>query len=321
MVGPMSAVFRTSKGPPFIQPTGGWRERGAGPLSLRLGMGLPVGSDHLDGFGFLAPNLSASGSLSSGSFSSNQSQDIPRVAALSGEENGSHDRVKRGTDHAAARADLLRRETDSKGNTLWHYWADSPRPLKHFAVLRASHWWSERDRCSNENEHPWHRLAVHGHFEALAAWADQDVPASVGATTDGDTLVHRAAWSSDAHTVNFVLSLDRGEQLSTRDQNGLTPLMVAVHRCTTEVIQALLNAGADPNVPDEHGRTALHHAAMYADVERVTLLERAGGDSELCDAHGLTARDVLHAKRELSERDRESLRAHWARRAATKAAF
>lgn len=290
MVGSMSAIIRTSKGPPFIQPAGSWRERGAGSLSLRLGMGLEVDA----------------GQLGKDALGENDSPLPPK--------KGAKKRVSKGKDFAL-------RETDHIGNTLWHYWADSPNPIKRFHLLLKSRWWAIRDQTSARGEHPWHRLAIHGHADALEAWAAHAQPSDIECTTDGDTVIHHAAWSSDENTVAFAIAQSSCEHLSARDASGLTPLMVAVHRCSNNVIEALLKAGADPNVTDSQGRNALHHAAMHADSERFALLERLGGDIEAGDTNGLSPRDVLHAKRELSDRDRESLRVHWARRAAAKATF
>lgn len=59
------------------------------------------------------------------------------------------------------------------------------------------------------------------------------------------------------------------------------PLLQACSKCRTEEVQALLTAGADPNVADDIGRTGLHHAvywacgsaAVSARSERVKLVE------------------------------------------------
>ena len=54
--------------------------------------------------------------------------------------------------------------------------------------------------------------------------------------------------------------------------SGQTPVQIAVGKSYTDVVQLLLDQGADPNNPDDAGRTLLHLAAANNDVEMLELL-------------------------------------------------
>jgi ankyrin repeat protein len=49
-----------------------------------------------------------------------------------------------------------------------------------------------------------------------------------------------------------------GGDVNNVDENGQTPLMMAVDSAPTEVIEILLKKGAHVNAKDKYGRTALH---------------------------------------------------------------
>ncbi len=85
------------------------------------------------------------------------------------------------------------------------------------------------------------------------------------------------------------------EHLETPSEHGLPPLVEAARRGVGEVVDALLDRGADPNrqvesedFPDR-GRTALMIAAERGDRDMVARLLRAGANPNLRDGHGSTA--------------------------------
>ena len=57
-----------------------------------------------------------------------------------------------------------------------------------------------------------------------------------------------------------VYLLSRGANIEARCQMERTPLIWAAHGKHTEILQYLLERGADVHKVDEHGRTAIHHA-------------------------------------------------------------
>jgi ankyrin repeat protein len=84
--------------------------------------------------------------------------------------------------------------------------------------------------------------------------------------------------------------LEAGAETNTQDFAGLTPLHeVADKEGGLEVLQLLLDHGADPNVPGgEDNVTPLHDAAALGCVEICRALVRKGASKAARDAHGNT---------------------------------
>src|SRR5947209_4388158 len=76
--------------------------------------------------------------------------------------------------------------------------------------------------------------------------------------------------------------LRSGVSANARGQWRQTPLMVAAWGGNTEMVRALLEAGADPNAQDDTGSTALVHAMETRCTEDlVRALIDAGADVNL----------------------------------------
>jgi len=83
-----------------------------------------------------------------------------------------------------------------------------------------------------------------------------------------------AAGLGDARRAAVLL--DQGVAVDARDQDGRTPLMLAVVQGRLEVVRLLLARGADPNAADNAGRTPLQQATDKNLRDIAALLERAG---------------------------------------------
>lgn len=123
-------------------------------------------------------------------------------------------------------------------------------------------------------------------FTALHGVAGQDEPelaellidrgADVAAKNDmGMTALHIAQYGS------IVEVLVRcGADVNARAQKGWTPLHVQAQEGedtgALEVMEALLKAGADPNVSDDQGKRAMTFACQREEQEKVELLRAHG---------------------------------------------
>lgn len=212
-------------------------------------------------------------------------------------------------------------EKDKEGFTLWHYWANSPRPHETFSQLLVCAGKSSANMLSTSGLHPWHYLLHRGHLQAAKAWMDKlGHPKDPGPTKEGDTFAHTSAWSGKGGVVSLFAK--RGfEHIDAHDDKGMTPLIIAIHRGGIPLTEAFLMAGANPDATDLEGRSAMHHAALYGDIELVSLLEDAGGDIGAPDGSGLSARSILRARKSLSEREKDGIRTYWERRGQERLTF
>ena len=69
-----------------------------------------------------------------------------------------------------------------------------------------------------------------------------------------------------------------GINIDKRDSMGNTPLFYASSKGVKDIVQLLLNAGADANLANNISETPLHVAARYGSKEVIKLLTEAGAD-------------------------------------------
>ncbi len=87
--------------------------------------------------------------------------------------------------------------------------------------------------------------------------------------------------------------------------NGWTPLLHAIHKNRKVSVIALLGAGADVNRRGSGGATPLTMAAGYGYADIVEVLLEYGADPHLADAHGNNA--LTHAINGVGDIDRFTL--------------
>ena len=83
--------------------------------------------------------------------------------------------------------------------------------------------------------------------------------------------------------------------LHTRNVLGETPLHVAATRGDVEMIAALLDAGADIQVPGEYRYTPLHAAAGQGHADAVRLLLARGASTTATTDDGITPLELARS--------------------------
>ena len=75
----------------------------------------------------------------------------------------------------------------------------------------------------------------------------------------GNTALHDAALVGDPTALTYLLAMKA--RVNATNNNGETPLILAVHRRDIEAVHALIDAGADANIQDTiAGKSALDYA-------------------------------------------------------------
>jgi ankyrin repeat protein len=77
--------------------------------------------------------------------------------------------------------------------------------------------------------------------------------------------------------------------LNHQDEDGNTPLMIALYENNLDVAYRLLQAGADPNIPNNEQETPLLQAINKEDIRLVVAMLEAGGDPRVTNPDGLSA--------------------------------
>jgi ankyrin repeat protein/L-ascorbate metabolism protein UlaG (beta-lactamase superfamily) len=105
------------------------------------------------------------------------------------------------------------------------------------------------------------------------------------------TPLHMAAQAGQPAMVRNLLS--SGAKINLRNENGYTPLMLAVKRGNLETVKLLTEKGAFLNVKDKDlGYTELALAAALGNKEIVNYLLAAGADPALANNEGKTPFDL-----------------------------
>ena len=104
------------------------------------------------------------------------------------------------------------------------------------------------------------------------------------------TALHVAAGNGHSEVVELLL--EAGADKDAVMQNGRTVFDVAVSNDHLEVVRVLLNAGAEKDAPLQNGVTALYAAASYDQSRLVKLLLEAGAKRNAVMQNGKTALDV-----------------------------
>lgn len=131
-----------------------------------------------------------------------------------------------------------------------------------------------------------------GNVQAVERYVDADNINLLDA--DGCTLLVRAVTATDPNMRMVRMLLKRGADASVRLREGTTLLHVAARALRKDLALALLRAGCDPNATNDHGQTALTFVLLAFDprAELVELLLNHGADPGIRDGFGESAAEL-----------------------------
>ena len=120
---------------------------------------------------------------------------------------------------------------------------------------------------------PIHHAAYEGDLKKVKEIIERDPNQINVQDSEGFTPLHLASGKGHIEIVEFLLN--HGADIELEILNGETTLMLAARYARYgqyETIKTLLEHGAKVNHKDENGRTALHNAAMYSGEKVMNLL-------------------------------------------------
>jgi ankyrin repeat protein len=138
--------------------------------------------------------------------------------------------------------------------------------------------------------------AALGRVERVRDLLTADPRLAAARAPDGFTALHFPAFfgSDDAAADTSRALIEAGADVNARSSNEfmVTPLHSAVAGGHDAVVEALLDAGADPNVAQAGGWTPLHGAAANGSLASVERLLAAGADRAARNDAGQSASDL-----------------------------
>lgn len=136
-------------------------------------------------------------------------------------------------------------------------------------------------------------IARSGDVDAIEKF-DKLHPGKLSSTNEhGYTPLMLAAYHGRLEMVTYLVK--NGADLNGKSNYG-TPLMAAAIKGNKEIVGLLLDNGADPNISDTRGNTALLYASAFNLNEIAELLLKAGANPKLKDDRGNMALDYAILK-------------------------
>ena len=140
--------------------------------------------------------------------------------------------------------------------------------------------------------------AAFGRVERLRSILGEDPSQAAAVANDGFTALHLAVYAEQIEAARILI--DHGADVDVRSTGSIArvpPLGTAAFVRSVPLAQLLLDAGADVDGQGEGGFTALHSAAMNDDAELVELLLERGADRRVENAKGRRPADLATSKR------------------------
>jgi len=113
----------------------------------------------------------------------------------------------------------------------------------------------------------------------------------------GFTALHGVAGQDEPELAEFLI--DRGADVSAQNDMGMTPLHIAQY---ASIVEVLVRRGANVNAPAHNGRTPLHVQAQEGEdtgaLEVMEVLLEAGADPNLTDEERNTPMTFAHEREE-----------------------
>lgn len=183
------------------------------------------------------------------------------------------------------------RVVDAEGNTPLHHAARSTDPGVAALLLDAG---AALDAINAEGFNPLGIACAAGNWRLARFLLERGARAE---PTGGQPALLAAAGGDD-DPAGVQLLLKHKAKVDARDGNGRTALLVACRAGNTDIVEALLAAGADRNARDAQGMAPLLEASAAGAQAALRVLAAAQPDPGVVDAQGRNALALLAEARE-----------------------
>jgi len=130
----------------------------------------------------------------------------------------------------------------------------------------------------------------------------------VNGTDDrGRTALYIASIGGKSNVVEYLLNQGADPNKGAAWKANRTPLQAAAMYDNLDIIQNLLRHGAKIDAADAEGQTALHHAAWYGRSAAVKLLLKEGANPKAEDVYGYSSLHFRFTPQEVNILNRSSL--------------
>jgi ankyrin repeat protein len=141
-----------------------------------------------------------------------------------------------------------------------------------------------------------HESVARGNEARVKDLLDKD-PALIGALDAKEkTPLHRAVTYKQMDMLNLLL--ERGADLNAQDVTGMTPLHVAAMLGRRDEAEWLLDHGADPEIKDSYGDLPIHTAAVFGHGQIISLFTNRGMSLDIKNAAGESLEEIAHEYRQ-----------------------
>ncbi|XP_048522674.1 serine/threonine-protein phosphatase 6 regulatory ankyrin repeat subunit A [Dendroctonus ponderosae] len=129
------------------------------------------------------------------------------------------------------------------------------------------------DATDEDGQKPIHAACQNNYSEVAKLFLQQHPSLVMATTKDGNTCAHIAAAQGSVTVVEELMKFDRQGVISARNKvTDATPLQMAAEGGHSEVVKALVRAGASVTDENKGGFTAVHLAAQYGHLQVLEVL-------------------------------------------------